>query len=244
MPPTEPSSDPTRPPSRSLAPVVVIVAVLVVVIGAIAAFLLLRGTAATPGAHPTASPPTAALHPVRVAADNLQVNPDNGEPTVVVALYEDFLCPGCGHFEQTFGETIDELIDSGTVAVDYYPVAILDSGPRTYSSRAGAAAYCVADESVPAFRRFHALLFDPNTQPDEMASDQPDDAQLAAWAREAGASAAVDECIDAGTYRSAVKEAASAAGLRGTPTVRINGEDYAPRTPEALRAKIAETVGA
>ncbi|BBY53825.1 hypothetical protein BHQ15_07435 [Mycolicibacillus koreensis] len=242
MPPTDPS-DPTNPPSRSLAPVVVIVAALVVVIGVIAAFLLLRGTAATPGAHPTASPPTEALHPVRVAADNLQVDPDSGEPKAVVALYEDFLCPGCGHFEQTFGETIDDLIDSGTVAADYYPVAILDSGTRTYSSRAGAAAYCVADESVPAFRRFHALLFDPATQPDEASSDQPDDAQLTRWAHEAGASEAVGECIDTGTYRGAVKDAASAAGLRGTPTVRINGEDYAPRTPAALRAKIAEIVG-
>ncbi|HLR98894.1 MAG TPA: DsbA family protein [Mycolicibacillus parakoreensis] len=243
MPPTHPS-DPFAPPPRSLTPVVLIVAALVVVIGVIAAFLLLRGTAATPGAHPTASPPTPALHPVRVAVEDLRVDPADGEPKAVVALYEDFLCPGCGHFEQTFGETIGALIDSGAIAADYYPVAILDSGERTYSSRAGAAAYCVADESVAAFRRFHALLFNPQTQPDETSAELPDDAQLAQWAREVGATGAAVDCINAGTYRSAVKEAASAAGLRGTPTVRINGEDYAPRTPEALRDKITEIVGA
>ena len=39
---------------------------------------------------------------------------------------------------------------------DYYMVAILDRPGRDYSSRA--AAYCVADQSIDAFRRFHAAL--------------------------------------------------------------------------------------
>ena len=36
---------------------------------------------------------------------------------------------------------------------------------------------------------------------------------------------------------------AGAAGITGTPTLRINGEDYQYSTPEALVAKIEEIVG-
>ena len=39
-------------------------------------------------------------------------------------------------------------------------VSILDSPKnQNYSSRAGAAALCVADESIDAFRRFHTALY-------------------------------------------------------------------------------------
>ena len=36
---------------------------------------------------------------------------------------------------------------------------------------------------------------------------------------------------------------ASATGIKSTPTVRINGEDYEYSTPDALVAKIKEIVG-
>ena len=48
------------------------------------------------------------------------------EPKAVLSLYEDFLCPACGDFEQQFGPTVNKLIDTGAVAADYYMVAILD----------------------------------------------------------------------------------------------------------------------
>ena len=81
------------------------------------------------------------------------------EPKAVVSLYEDFLCPHCRDFEQKFGPTINQLIDSGAIAADYHMVAILNSPSNgNYSSRSGSAAYCVADENKDAFRRFHAAL--------------------------------------------------------------------------------------
>ena len=72
---------------------------------------------------------------------------------------------------------INQLIDSGAIAADYYMVAILDS-PSTadYSSRSAGAAYCVADESKEAFRRFHAALY--AQQPGETGGAFPDDARL------------------------------------------------------------------
>ncbi len=179
---------------------------------------------------------------VRVTSSKLVT--DNGKPKAVVAFYEDFLCPACGNFERGFGSTVSKLIDIGAIAADYSMVTILDS-PRTqnYSSRAAAAAYCVADESLSSFRRFHAALYSPDIQPAETGTKFPDNARLIEIAREAGAAGQVPDCINSGKYISKVTGLAAASNIRATPTIRINGDEYDPSTPEALVAKIREIVG-
>ena len=122
-----------------------------------------------------------------------------------------------------------------------WPVAILDRPERDYSSRAGAAAYCVADESMDAFRRFHAALY--THQPPETAASFPDNAALIDTARQLGAGDATADCINNGTYTEMVAGMAEATNVAHTPTVRINGHDYELSTPEALVATIKEIVG-
>jgi protein-disulfide isomerase len=179
---------------------------------------------------------------VRVTSSNLVTKPGTTEPKAVLGLYEDFLCPHCGQFEKDYGPTVNKLIDTGAVAADYYMVGILDS-PRNqnYSSRAGNAAYCVADQSTDAFRRFHAALY--AQQPPEASSTYPDNAQLIEIARQAGAGGTVADCINSGKYLAMVKGLAAAAKISATPTVRINGQDYQWSTPQALVDKIKEIVG-
>lgn len=124
---------------------------------------------------------------VRVTSSKLVTQPGTSNPKAVVSFYEDFLCPACGIFERGFGPTVSKLVDIGAVAADYTMVAILDSASNQhYSSRAAAAAYCVADESIEAFRRFHAALFSKDIQPAELGKDFPDNARLIELAREAG----------------------------------------------------------
>jgi protein-disulfide isomerase len=176
---------------------------------------------------------------IRVTSGNLITDP-GGQPTVVLSLYEDSLCPYCRKFEHTFGATVDKLIDSGAVAADYYMVAILDRPNRDYSSRAGAAAYCVADESIDTFRRFKTALY--AHQPSERAASFPDDAALIDMARQAGAGDAAADCINSGTYTAMVAGMADATNVEHTPTVRINGQDYELTTPDALVASIEQLV--
>ncbi|MGD9620567.1 MAG: thioredoxin domain-containing protein [Mycolicibacterium sp.] len=179
---------------------------------------------------------------VRVESSSLIKKPGTEEPKAVVSLYEDFLCPHCAAFEQEAGPTLSKLIDSGAIAADYYMVGILDRPQNeNYPARAGAAAYCVADESVDAFRRFHAALY--AQQPGEMGAAYPDNDRLIEIARQAGAGGGVPECIEKGTYVDMVKGLATATGIKSTPTIRINGEDYEYSTPDALVAKIKEIVG-
>lgn len=181
---------------------------------------------------------------VRVTSSKLVTQPGTSNPKAVVSLYEDFLCPACGNFERTFGPTVSRLIDIGAIAADYNMVSILDS-PRNqnYSSRAGAAALCVADENLDAFRRFHSALYSTDIQPSETGKTFPDNARLIELAREAGAVGKVPDCINSGKYLSKVTGEAAAAHINATPTVKINGEDYEPSTPDALVNKIKEIVG-
>lgn len=181
---------------------------------------------------------------VRVTSSKLVTQPGTSNPKAVVLFYEDFLCPACGNFERTFGPTVSKLIDAGAIAADYSMVAILDSQKnQNYSSRAGAAALCVADESMDAFRRFHTALFTTRVQPDERGSSFPDNAKLIELAREAGVVGKVPDCINSGKYLSKVTGEAAAANITATPTIKINGENYEPSTPDALVAKIKSIVG-
>jgi protein-disulfide isomerase len=183
-----------------------------------------------------------AARSVRVTSSKLVTQ--DGKPKAVVTFYEDFLCPACGNFERAFGPTVSNLIDTGAIAADYYMVGLL-SRPQNddYSSRAGNAAYCVADESVDAFRRFHTALYTKDIQPSETGTTFPNNAKLIELAREAGVVGKVPDCVNSGKYIKMVDGLATSAGIHATPTVRINGEDYQWSTPDALVAKIKEIVG-
>jgi protein-disulfide isomerase len=181
---------------------------------------------------------------VRVTSSKLVTAPGTSNPKAVVTFYEDFLCPACGNFERTFGPTVSKLIDTGAIAADYSMVAILDNAKnQNYSSRAGAAAKCVADESIDAFRRFHSALYSSSIQPDERGTSFPDNAKLIELAREAGAAGKVPDCINSGKYLASVTGEAKDANITATPTIKINGDNYDPSTPDALVAKIKTIVG-
>jgi protein-disulfide isomerase len=178
---------------------------------------------------------------IRVTSANLVKKEGTDEPKAVLSLYEDFLCPACGNFEKQFGPTVNKLIDAGAVAADYNMVSILDKQGGGYSTRASNAAYCVADESKEAFRRFHAALY--AQQPEEGVGPFPDNARLIEVARQAGVVGGVPDCINNGRYTEMAQGLAKVAGINSTPTIRINGEDYSPTTPDELVAKIKEIVG-
>ena len=178
---------------------------------------------------------------IRVTSSKLLTKEGGSDPKAVLSIYEDFLCPACGNFERQFGPTVSNLIDSGAVAADYYMVAILDRQGDGYSSRASNAGYCVADESTDAFRRFHAALY--AQQPEEGVGPFPDNARLIEVARQAGVAGKVPDCINSGRYTQMAQGLADAAGISSTPTIKINGEEYSPTTPDALVAKVKEIVG-
>lgn len=178
---------------------------------------------------------------VRVASESVIKKDGTDEPKAVLAIYEDFQCPHCRDFEKNFGPTIAKLVDSGAAAVDYNMLAILNRVNGGYSTRASNAAYCVADENMDAFKRFHAALF--AKQPEEGTGAGPDNAALIETARQAGVTGGVPDCINKGKYDKMVKGLAAASNVTATPTIRLNGEDINPANPDELLAKVRAVVG-
>lgn len=243
--PWQPTQPPRKAgPGRGTIALITGTVALVVVVVAVAAISLVSKmwTHQSSPATPTQAAGSGSGDAIRVASSKLVTQ--SGKPKVVITFYEDFLCPACRNFEQSFGPTVANLVDIGAIAADYSMVSILDSSrTQHYSSRAGAAACCVADESIDAFRRFHKALFTTNIQPSESGSSFPDDARLIELARQAGAAGTVPDCINSGKYLTRVTSAAAAAGIHATPTVKINGQEYEWSTAQELVAKVKGIAG-
>jgi protein-disulfide isomerase len=104
-----------------------------------------------------------------------QPTPTDGK--VLIQAYEDFGCPACQNFEQTYGAQVKQLITSGAAVVQYHPVAILDNHftDNSYSTRAANAAAAVANYSPDTYAAFHELLYQTSVQPKEGGAGLTDD---------------------------------------------------------------------
>ncbi|MGY1762362.1 DsbA family protein [Geodermatophilus sp. SYSU D00779] len=210
-----------------VAAVVVVVAVVVVI--------------AVQSARTSTSPDAAVPANTTDGGTAFAVGP--ADAPVTVDVYEDFLCPACRQFEAAAGATLAELTAAGTAQVRYHPVAILDrASTDDYSTRALNAAAAVADAAgTEAFLDFHDALF--AEQPAEGGPGLTD-ARLVELAAEAGATGPdVEEAITGLAYADWTREvtdAASRAGVSGTPTVLVDGAPLQDRSAEGLRAAVAE----
>ncbi|MBD8868851.1 DsbA family protein [Nocardioides donggukensis] len=157
-------------------------------------------------------------------------------PTTV-QVYEDFLCPVCGVFEEATAEQLAEAVDAGRIRVDYRMVAFLDGqSSDDYSTRAANAAAVVLDAAGPeVFREFHDALF--AEQPAEGGAGLSDD-RLVELAVEAGAEEdAVRPGIEDRAFEQWTRNATDAmsqAGVRGTPTVFVDGEQVEGESLQAI----------
>ncbi len=182
---------------------------------------------------------------IRVTSSKLVTKDGSHDPKAVVTFYEDFLCPACGNFERGFGPTVGKLIDDGAIAADYYMVGLLSRAQNEdYSSRAGNAAYCVADESIDAFRRFHTALYTKEIQPSETGTIVPRQREADRVGPRGRCGRQGPRLHQGGQIPADGRRVGDLRqGIHATPTVRINGQDYQWTTPDAFVAKIKEIVG-
>lgn len=202
----------TKERKRKLLIVGVVLAVLAAIV--VAGVLLTGGEdpAEAKGPKPT----------VAVAEQALVVGNDP-DAKVKVVVFEDFLCPYCREFEASSRELLRKAAEQGKVLVEYRPIQILQ---QEYSTQALTAWAAVATKGTPEQAlAFHDLLFE--NQPYESAGDMPGVDELTDLAEEAGVED--DEVLDAlGTanpeFVAAANTAATEAGIKGTPTVIVNGK--------------------
>ncbi len=201
--------------NRKLVVAAVVVVVLAVVVGAGVYFG--RGSSSSDATVSGPLPASSALGQALVVGDNASAK-------LKVVVYEDFLCPYCREFESSSRSALHSAADKGTVQIEYRPFHLLQDD---YSTRALSAwAAVLQDGTAKQALRFHDLLY--AKQPYESASDKPDAAKLADWAKQAGVT---DDVVLAKVQKSdptfvdAADAAAKKAGVSGTPTVFVNGKE-------------------
>ncbi|GAB3863606.1 DsbA family protein [Nocardioides maradonensis] len=159
----------------------------------------------------------------------LVIGPDSAPHHVVI--YEDFLCPICGYLESHSRDQLAKLAAEGKVQVDYRPFDLLGGGKAdSYSVRsAGAFSVVLQHDGVAVAKKFHDILY--ANQPSE-SGPFPSDEQLAAYARQAGAtSTQVKQAILSHAGEAWVTGAtteASDAGVGATPSVFLDGKQLDP----------------
>ena len=157
-----------------------------------------------------------------------------------IVIYEDFICPYCGELEKASHEKLQELADAGKVRVEYRPFQLLDIDYSPMALQVFGAVRSLGDDTVT--KKFHDLLY--ADQPSEQGPfpSQDDVIKLAV---QAGADeSAVRGALDAGkSWAETATADASAAGVRSTPTVLLDGSTFTDyRSMDDLAANLAKAV--
>ncbi|MBW3082192.1 DsbA family protein [Bifidobacterium phasiani] len=162
-----------------------------------------------------------------------------GAPTV--AIYMDFLCPGCGSLHRELDDTLVEMMQAGQINIELHFMAFMDRySTDDYSSRAAnAALYITEHDDDPAhLLAFLQRMYAEDFQPEEgSAYESVSDDQIREQAIAAGVSEDVADGMFGGEYydwldavdrytpmRSELfNQSGSLKGSMSTPTVTING---------------------
>lgn len=155
-------------------------------------------------------------------SDDGAIQAGNGDTEVTV--YLDYGCPGCQHFELTFGEQIKEWVENDDISLSNHPLNYQVNLGDRFALRAGAASVCAADEGESEYLDFSFALF--NQQP-ETASDDVSNDEMIQIGEDQGLSDDFSSCVTEGTYMGWVEDGSEEArnsGIESTPTVLVNGE--------------------
>ncbi|NUT51002.1 MAG: thioredoxin domain-containing protein [Saccharothrix sp.] len=194
----------------------------VVVVGLVTAIAVAVFRAVDDEPPATAARPQAP--PAHIVANGAIPVGDPSAPTTV-EIYLDLMCPACGQFERTNGEELDRLVQAGSAKLELHLMSFLDRTSRgtRYSTRAANAVATVADRDPRHVWPFVRALYDNQPAEGTPGLDDPRIAELAAGAGvDRGAVDAFGERLFE-PWVAEVNQAALASGVRGTPTVKIDG---------------------
>jgi protein-disulfide isomerase len=163
------------------------------------------------------------------------------EEIPAIAVYVDYQCPICQAFDLPNSAQVRSWVDTGAATLEIRPISFLDRASlNEYSSRAANAAMCVANFEPDSYFDLHEILM--INQPQE-GTEGPDDDALFKAAEEAGAGTEeVKGCIQAKSFgdyieqhtQKVLSEPQEGISVTGTPTILVNGVQYAWATGEEL----------
>lgn len=258
--PISPASDGAPPVRRNNQAVVILLIIIALLLATIAGILILRstgGSASAPSATAEATPSGPAPGPAQGAAAVPSLSPEqlqilrnepkrdpndarakgSADAPVVMTIFSDFACPYCTKFAQETGPGLQDLIDNGTLRIEWRDLAqITASSPL--AAQAG-----IAAGNQGRFWEFHDAVYaaaDPTGHP-EYTQDS-----LTALAQSAGVQDIerfkADMTADATVLSvTQAKDHAYEIGVTGTPFLMINDTYISGFAPaDAVRAAITE----
>ncbi|QOD42655.1 DsbA family protein [Clavibacter zhangzhiyongii] len=200
-------------------------AVVILVAGIWGGASLLRDQAAAGSMPPTADATVelASGGQARVTAAADAVSVGAADAPVMLDIYEDYSCPHCQEYEAATGPLLDRLAESGQVRVVYHPIQIVTN----YGRAAGSTAACVLQHDPAAWPGVHSALFANHSA----ETDSWTGADFSSWLTSQGVTDAdALNCTTEGAFAgwiTANTQAAAAADITGTPTLRIDGQETA-----------------
>jgi protein-disulfide isomerase len=160
------------------------------------------------------------------------------EAPVEIAVFEDFKCPACAYFDEDILPRVErELIQTGQARMYFIHYPFL--GPD--STTAAIASECAYRQDEAAFWDFKTYIF--RSQGDE-TQEWATPARLADIARNNVPALDADElraCTEEERYADVIRadrELGNRAGVRGTPTVLVNGVALDSFSFEAIQAAV------
>jgi len=142
----------------------------------------------------------------------------------VIREFSDFECPFCAKFvAEGFSEIKEKLLSRGDVRFEFHHFPLITIHKNAFV--AAEASECVAAEKADNFWTFHDALFENAQAWSKLEDPKPYFVRLAKDLDFDGE--AVSKCLDDRTFAISIdddyKLAAQLLGIRGTPTVFING---------------------
>ena len=225
-----------REKRRSLLMIIGVVAAMVVIVGG--GFLVATLNSNSPKVPAGGALPSG----TDSASIGLKVGPDSAPHKVVI--YEDFICPFCGMFEQASHTELASLAAAGKVQLDYRPFHFLRPDYSEQALEVFEAVKAQGDASVT--KAFHDELYTAANQPSE-TGPYPSQADIVALAVKAGADkTAVEKALSDGSAATAAKAAttdAGNAGVQATPTILLDGKEFLDGTTvQQLAANLVKAV--
>lgn len=138
--------------------------------------------------------------PPGTVANGLAIPVGKSSAPVTLTVFEDFRCPACKQFEDTYGDTVRKLVDEGKLRVEYHIATVIDGNyPGTSGSKvAGNAAACAF--VAGKFRPYHDVLY--ANQPPETQDGFTEQRVLELAKRVDGLdTSSFRSCVSDGTYR-------------------------------------------
>ncbi|NDU72219.1 thioredoxin domain-containing protein [Actinomadura sp. DSM 109109] len=236
------------PPPRRRGGLVIALAgaglVLVLVVAAVAVFLVRGGDDGGGDTGPLTVGKIAGGAEATPLADGSLIMARPGVTGPVVDVYEDFACPPCGAFDRKHDPMLKRLAVEGRAKVVFHPMLIFGESiqpAHDNSLRAAAALRCVTDGAH--WLSYQDALYAHQPANESAPGYLTDD--LLSYARPLGlTSDEFTSCVKSRRHAESVKTVSQgyiSSGVRGTPSVRVNGRTLSAsdtETPEALRRAV------